>query len=237
MNLMFSYSRAVADQRLGHPPMADSVRKTSEKLVGPYLSRPLTSPSCGAPRHPAPALIGVGCERVSGTRMDTLVDDLGNIEKSMNTKTKQKIVYSAGEGYLSTGAAAGCKAGPAASSSSNRGRPGVGRHDPGCALTSGEEDTGTSRGGTRRQGGLHPTTKRRCVLPLRSLRGHSASGHTGGSQEPLRAPPLPPTVATVTRDAARGGGTRPRGIRTPRGEHRHRYRYRGRGSYCGRRRR
>ena len=64
---MFSYSRAVADQRLGHPPMADSVR------------RPLTSPSYGAPCHPA--LIGVGCERVSGPWMGTLFDDLGDIEE------------------------------------------------------------------------------------------------------------------------------------------------------------
>ena len=150
---MFSYSRAVADQRLGHPPMAYSVLKTSEKLVGPYLPRPFTSPSCGAPRHPAPALTGVGCERVSGTRMDTLVDDLGNIEKIMNSKTKQKIVYGAGEGYPSAGAATGCKAGLAASSSSNRGRPAVGRQAPGRALASGEEDTGTPRGGTRRRRG------------------------------------------------------------------------------------
>ena len=146
--------------------MADSVRRTSEKLVGPYLPRPLTSPSCGTPRHPAPALTGVGCERVSGTRMDTLVDDLGNIEKIMNTKTKQKIVYGAGEGYPSTGAAAGCKAGPAALSSSNRGRPGVGRQAPGCALASGEEDTGASRDGTRwRRGRCSP-----CPLPGRGGR-------------------------------------------------------------------
>ena len=156
MNLMFSYSGAVADRRLGHPPVVDSMRRTSQKLVGPYLPRPLTSPSCGAPRHLAPALTAVGCERVSGTRMDTLVDDLGNIEKKiMNSKTKQIIVYGVGEGYPSTGAAAGSKAGPAASSSSNRGRPGVGRHTPGRALASSEEDLGASRGGTplRRRGG------------------------------------------------------------------------------------
>ena len=153
--------------------------------------------------------------------MDTLVDDFGNIKKIMNTKTKKKIVYSAGEGCPSTGAAASCKAGPAASSSSNRGQPGVGRQTPGRALASGEEDTGASRGGTRRRrgggGGLDPTTKHRCVLPLRPLRGRSASDLTGGSQGPLRAPPPPPTVATVTRDGASGGGTHLRGIRTPRG--------------------
>ena len=153
--------------------------------------------------------------------MDTLVDDFGNIKKIMNTKTKKKIVYSAGEGCPSTGAAASCKAGPAASSSSNRGQPGVDRQTPGRALASGEEDTGASRGGTRRRrgggGGLDPTTKHRCVLPLRPLRGRSASDLTGGSQGPLRAPPPPPTVATVTRDGASGGGTHLRGIRTPRG--------------------
>ena len=226
MNLMFSYSGAVADRRLGHPPVVDSRRRTSQKLVGPYLPRPLTSPSCGAPRHLAPAWTAVGCERVSGTRMDTLVDDLGNIEKKiMNSKTKQKIVYGAGEGYPSTGAAAGSKAGPAASSSSNRGRPGVGRHTPGRALASSEEDLGASRGGTplsaeAAEGLDPPTTKRRCVLPLRPLRGRSASGLTAGSQESQRVPswpPSPPTVATATRDALLGGVTHPRGIRTPHG--------------------
>ena len=92
MNLMFSYSRAVADQRLGHPLMADSVRRTSEKLVGPYLPRPLTSLSCEVPRHPAPALTGVGCERVSGTRTGTLDDDFGVMEgeKNMNMNNRTK---------------------------------------------------------------------------------------------------------------------------------------------------
>ena len=42
MNLMFPYSRAVADQRLGQSSMADSERRTSEKLVGPYLPKPLS---------------------------------------------------------------------------------------------------------------------------------------------------------------------------------------------------
>ena len=77
MNI-FSYSRVVAGRRLWHLPIADPVRRTSEKLVGPYLPRPLISPFCGAPRHPTPALTGIGCERVSGTRMETLVDDLGD---------------------------------------------------------------------------------------------------------------------------------------------------------------
>ena len=120
MNLMFSYSRVAAGRRLSYPPMAHSVRRTSEKLVGSHLPRPLTSPSCGAPRYPAPALTGVRCERVSGTRMETLVDDLGELLLiTMESKTKQKIVYGAGEGYPSAGVAAGCKAGPVASSSSN----------------------------------------------------------------------------------------------------------------------
>ena len=70
-------------------------------------------------------------------------------------------------------------------------------------------------------GGLDPqTTKLRCVLPLRSLRGRSACGLTGGPQRPQRVPPLPPsppTVATVIRDAVRGGGTHPQGIRNPHG--------------------
>ena len=149
MNLMFSYSRAMADRCLGHPPVADSVRRTSEKLVGPYLPRPLTSPSCGAPCHPAQALTGVGCERVSGTSMETLVDDHGELLLiTVECKSKQKIVYGAGDGYSNTGTAAGCKAGPAASLLSNRGLSEVGRQAPGRAHASGEEDTVT--GGTRR---------------------------------------------------------------------------------------
>ena len=78
MNLIFSYSRVVAGRRLWHLPNVDSERRTSE-LVGPSLPRPLTSHSCGAPRHSAPALTRVGCGRVSGTRMETLVDTLGDI--------------------------------------------------------------------------------------------------------------------------------------------------------------
>lgn len=53
---------------------------------------------------------------------------------------KGSNVYGAGKGYLSTGAAAGCKAGPAASPSSNRGRPGVNHQAPGRVHASGEED-------------------------------------------------------------------------------------------------
>ena len=49
MNLMFSDSRVVAGRRLWHPLMADPVRRTSEKLVRPYLPRPLTSPSSPLP--------------------------------------------------------------------------------------------------------------------------------------------------------------------------------------------
>ena len=79
MNLMIFYSRIVAGRRLWHSPMADPVRRTSEKFVGSHLPRPLTSPSCRASRHPAPALTSVECERVSGSRMETLVDDLGDI--------------------------------------------------------------------------------------------------------------------------------------------------------------
>ena len=85
--------------------------------------------------------------------------------------------------------------------------------------------------------GCDPTTKCRCVLPLRPLRGRSESGYTAGTPGPLKAPSPLPTVAAEARDAARGGQTRPGGIRTPRccrGERRHRYRRRGR--YCGRRR-
>ena len=66
----------------------------------------------------------------------------------MDSKTNQKIVYGAGEGYCSTGAAAGCKAGPAASSSSNCSHPRVGRQAPGRVHASGEGDTRT--GGSRR---------------------------------------------------------------------------------------
>ena len=47
--------------------------------MGPYLPRPFTSPSCGTPRHPAPTLTRVGCERVSGTTIETLGDDLDDI--------------------------------------------------------------------------------------------------------------------------------------------------------------
>ena len=89
MNLMFSYSRVVAGRGLWHSPIDDPVRRTSEKLVGPYLPRPLTSPSCGAPRHPAPVLTGVGCERVSGTRMETLVDDFGDIPNDYHGKQNE----------------------------------------------------------------------------------------------------------------------------------------------------
>ena len=165
---MFSYSRAVADQRLGHPVMPDSVRRTSEKLVGPYLPRPLTSPSCGAPRHPAPTLTEVGCERLSGTRTGTLVDNLGDMERKIwiwITGQNKKPFTVQGRGYPSTSAAAGCKAGPAASSSSNRGRPGVGRQVPGRALASGEEDTGASRGGTRLRRGGGCGGARQAALP------------------------------------------------------------------------
>ena len=225
MNLMFSYSGAVADRRLGHPPVADSVRRTSEKLVGPYLPRPLTSPSCGASRQPAPALIGVGCERVSGTRMDTLVDDLGNIEKKiMNSKTKQIIVYGVGEGYPSTGAAAGCKAGPAATSSSNRGRPGVGRQPPGRALASSEEDMGASRCGTRlSRGGGGGVGSADDETPLCSPAPAAAGGArpyrriTGTAEGAALA-----AFADNGRDGdtvrcTRRRDTIPRGIRTPHG--------------------
>ena len=69
----------VAGRGLWHSPIDDPVRRTSEKLVGPYLPRPFTSPSCGTPRHPAPTLTRVGCERVSGTTIETLGDDLDDI--------------------------------------------------------------------------------------------------------------------------------------------------------------
>ena len=227
MNLMFSYSRVAAGRRLSYPPMAHSVRRTSEKLVGSHLPRPLTSPSCGAPCHPAPALTGVRCERVSGTRMETLVDDLGELLLiTMESKTKQKIVYGAGEGYPSAGVAAGCKAGPVASSSSNtwlRRPSGGGQQGPrwrSCVWRGrhGNREDSERAGGTRRYehrpgnfvgqdaAGGDPTTKCRCVLPLRPLRGRSASGHAAGSPGLLRAPPPPPTVAAVARDTACGGG-------------------------------
>ena len=79
MNLMIFYSRMVASRRLWHSPMADPVRRTLKMFVGSHLPRPLTSPSCRASRHPAPALTSVECERVSGSRMETLVDDLSDI--------------------------------------------------------------------------------------------------------------------------------------------------------------
>ena len=46
----------------GTRQFADPVRGTSEKLVGPCLSRPLTSPSRGAPCHPAPDFPGQGAK-------------------------------------------------------------------------------------------------------------------------------------------------------------------------------
>ena len=66
--------------------------------MGPYLPRLLTSPSCRAPRHTAPALTGVGYERVSGSRMETFVDDLDDTLSVMDSKTNQKIAYDAGKG-------------------------------------------------------------------------------------------------------------------------------------------
>ena len=75
-------------------------------------------------------------------------------------------------------------------------------------------ETWRRRGGSV-GGGRDPTTKCRCVLPLRPLRACSASGRTARLPGPLKAPPPPPTVAAEARDAARGGGTRPREIRTP----------------------
>ena len=184
--------------------------------MGPYLPRPLISPFCGAPRHPAPALAGVGCERVSGTTMETLVDDICDIANDYYyaKQNERKNVYGASEGYPSTGAAASCKAGPAASSSSNHCRPRVGPQARGRVYASGDGDTRTGGrvservGGTRRYdyrpgifvglnastsagGGRDLTTKCHCVFPFRPLRARSASGRTRR-------------------------GTRPREIRTPR---------------------
>ena len=75
-------------------------------------------------------------------------------------------------------------------------------------------ETWRRRGGSV-GGGRDPTTKCRCVLPLRPLRACSASGRTARLPGPLKALPPPPMVAAEARDAARGGGTRPREIRTP----------------------
>ena len=47
----------------------------------------------------------------------------------MDSKTNQKSVYGAGQGYPSAGAVAVCKAGPAAALLGNRGRPGVRGHE------------------------------------------------------------------------------------------------------------
>ena len=67
-------------------------------------------------------------------------------------------------------------------------------------------ETWRRRGGSVRGGGRDPTTKCRCVLPLRPLRACSASGRTARLPGPLKAPPPPPTVAAEARDAARAGG-------------------------------
>ncbi|XP_060831505.1 uncharacterized protein LOC132915984 [Bombus pascuorum] len=119
MYLMFTYSRVAAGRRCGARQIADPVRRTSEKLVGPYLSRPLTSPSRGASRHPASVPTGVGCERVSGTKtrrhqhtIKQTLDDEDNYDMSENINNE---VYGAGEGYPSTGADVGGQAGPAVS--------------------------------------------------------------------------------------------------------------------------
>ena len=121
----------------------------------------------------------------------------------MDSKPNQKIVYGAGEGYLSTGTAPRCKAGPTTSLSSNRGHPGVGRQAPDAFMRLARE--------TREPGGLgegrEPTTKCR-VLPLRPLRLRPASGRITRLPGPLKAPspPLPsaavPTAAT-TREATK----------------------------------
>jgi hypothetical protein len=54
MALVFTYSWVAIDL-----VSTDPVRRISEKLVGLCLSRLRTSPSRGAPSHPAPALTGV----------------------------------------------------------------------------------------------------------------------------------------------------------------------------------
>ena len=89
----------------------------------------------------------------------------------MDNKANQKIVYGAGEGYPSNGAAAGCKAGP-----SNHGRPGVGRQIPGHVHASGEEDTRTrvvseKIGGTRRYEHSPGTFVGRDTAEMRRRRG------------------------------------------------------------------
>lgn len=60
----------------------------------------------------------------------------------MDNKCKKNTVYGAGEGDPSTGAVEGGQAGPAASTSCNRGRPGVDRQALGRASASGDEKQG-----------------------------------------------------------------------------------------------
>ncbi|XP_060823356.1 uncharacterized protein LOC132911430 [Bombus pascuorum] len=146
MYLMFTYSRVAAGRRCGARQIADPVRRTSEKLVGSYLSRPLTSPSRGAPRHPASVPTGVGCERVSGTKtrrhqhtIKHTLDDEDNDDTSENINNE---VYGAGAGYPSTGADVGGQAGPAVSLACDRGRMGVDHQAPIHVITTGEEEEG-----------------------------------------------------------------------------------------------
>nr|XP_033198135.1 uncharacterized protein LOC117161037 [Bombus vancouverensis nearcticus] len=57
----------------------------------------------------------------------------------MNINRNKNTVYGAGEGDPSTGAVEGCQAGPSASTSCNRGRPGVDHQALGRASASGDE--------------------------------------------------------------------------------------------------
>ena len=78
---------------------------------------------------------------MSGTKTGTDGDDLSEIEiNNMVMERKKNTVYGAGEGDPSTGAVEGCQAGPAASTSCNRGRPGVDRQALGRASASGDEE-------------------------------------------------------------------------------------------------
>ena len=105
-----------------------------------YLPRPLSSPSRGDSCHLAPALTGVGCRKVSGTRTGTDGDDLGKIYKDkMERESKRNTVYGAGVEYPSTGADVGSQVGPAASSSHDHGHSGVDRRAPELVPAPGEE--------------------------------------------------------------------------------------------------
>jgi hypothetical protein len=134
------------------------------------------------------------------------------------TKKTTNNVYDAGKGYPSTGATAGCKAGHVASSSSNRGLPGVDRQASGRVQASGEKEMQPMRSREMSEGykaTINSTGPSRDGLPLwrsggrvgrgwwvrrRNVVVFSVSGHTGRLPGKQTTPPPPLTGAPDVED-------------------------------------